>query len=161
MQRSKSYKRMLEIERKFLVDRNKWKPAGAGEKIMQGYLSTDKERVVRIRIKEDKAYLTIKGKTKGIVRSEFEYDVPVKDACEMMKLSLDNPIEKTRYKEKIGGLTWEIDIFHGINDGLCLAEVELEDENQAVEIPEWTTEEVSHDKRYFNAWLSQHPYSTW
>lgn len=152
---------MLEIERKFLVDRSKWKPSVAGEKIIQGYLSTDKERVVRIRIKHDKAYLTIKGKTTGIVRSEFEYEVPLKDAHEMMKLSLDNPIEKKRYKEKIAGLTWEIDVFEGSNKGLCMAEVELEHENQPLEIPDWVTEEVSKDKRYFNAWLSQHPYTTW
>lgn len=152
---------MLEIERKFLVDRNKWKPSGKGEKIIQGYLSTDKERVVRIRIKRDKAWLTIKGKTQGIVRSEFEYEVPVQEAYEIMKMSLDNPIEKTRYKERIGELIWEIDVFEGINQGLCLAEVELDDENQPIEIPGWITEEVSNDIRYFNAWLSQHPYTTW
>lgn len=152
---------MLEIERKYLIDVKKWEPKDLGVRIIQGYLSTDKERVVRVRIKGEKAFLTIKGNQKGITRTELEYEIPVPEAKVMLKMCLDFPIEKTRYHETIGGLLWEIDIFDGINKGLYLAEVELENENQIIEIPDWIKEEVSEDHRYFNAWLSENPYSKW
>uniref|UniRef100_UPI003216E372 CYTH domain-containing protein n=1 Tax=uncultured Draconibacterium sp. TaxID=1573823 RepID=UPI003216E372 len=152
---------MQEIERKFLIDIEKWQPKSEGVKIIQGYLSVDKERVVRVRIQGDKAFLTIKGNQKGITRTEIEYDIPVDDAKVLFKMCLDYPIEKTRYLEKTGNLLWEIDVFEGINSGLFLAEVELESENQPVELPAWIKEEVSHDHRYFNAWLSQNPYTKW
>lgn len=152
---------MQEIERKFLLDAEKWKPQDKGVKIVQGYLSTDKERVVRVRIKGENAFLTIKGNQKGITRTEIEYEISIKEAEVMLKMCLDFPIEKTRYHETIGGLLWEIDIFHGINQGLFLAEVELENENQAVELPSWVTQEVSNNHRYFNSWLSENPFSLW
>ncbi len=152
---------MQEIERKFLFDTEKWKPQDKGVKIVQGYLSTDKERVVRVRTKGKKAFLTIKGNQKGITRTEIEYEISIKEAEVMLKMCLDFPIEKTRYHETIGGLLWEIDIFHGINQGLFLAEVELENENQSVELPSWVTQEVSNNHRYFNSWLSENPFSLW
>ena len=152
---------MQEIERKFLFDPEKWKAQDDGVKIVQGYLSTDKERVVRVRVKGEKAFLTIKGNQKGISRTEIEYEIAMDEANVMLKMCLDFPIEKTRYHETVGGLLWEIDIFHGVNQGLFLAEVELENENQAVELPMWVLKEVSNDHRYFNSWLSENPFSLW
>lgn len=152
---------MIEIERKFLVDIKKWKPKDKGRRIKQGYLSVDEERTVRIRIAGDVAFLTIKGKSIGIKRTELEYKIPVNEAEVLMNLCLDFPVEKTRYVEKRGELLWEIDVFEGSNKGLVLAEVELENENQEVDFPEWIEKEVSEDYRYFNSWLSQHPFTTW
>jgi len=152
---------MVEIERKFLIKNKNWKPSGTGTIIIQGYLSVEPERVVRIRIANDRAFLTIKGKPKGIVRTELEYEIPKNEAEVMLNMCLDFPVEKTRFIEKIGNLNWEIDVFEGVNKGLVLAEVELKDENQKVDLPEWIGEEVSHDKRYFNSWLSTNPFSNW
>ncbi|MFV0592471.1 MAG: CYTH domain-containing protein [Draconibacterium sp.] len=152
---------MFEIERKFLVDKSKWIPAVKGEKILQGYLSTDKERVVRVRTKGEKAFLTIKGKMEGITRSEFEYEIPVDEALLLLKMCLNHPIEKTRYKELHQGKWWEIDVFEGDNKGLVLAEIELQQEDESVQLPEWTTEEVTHDLRYYNSYMSRTPYSLW
>ena len=152
---------MYEIERKYLVDIENWKPVGDGKKIEQGYLSVDPERTVRIRIVGDEAFLTIKGKSHGIKRIELEYEIPINEANELMKLCLDFPIEKIRYLEEKSGLVWEIDVFEGNNEGLVLAEVELEDEDQQVNLPTWIAKEVSEDFRYFNSWLSQHPFLRW
>lgn len=152
---------MLEIERKFLVDEQGWTPTTKGEKLIQGYLSTDKDRVVRVRVKGQKAFLTIKGRQQGITRTEFEYEIPVKDAQVLQKMCLGHPIEKTRYKEEIAGKIWEIDVFEGVNKGLLLAEIELKNENETFEIPSWAETEVSADKRYFNAYLSKHPFNQW
>lgn len=152
---------MVEIERKFLVKNDNWKPADKANKIKQGYLSVDPERVVRVRISDEKAYLTIKGKLVGIVRTEMEYEIPKDEAEILLKLCLNSAIEKTRYTKLINNLTWEIDVFEGVNDGLVMAEIELEDANQKIDMPDWAGEEVSTDKRYFNSWLSQHPFSSW
>jgi len=152
---------MQEIERKFLVDFKKWKPKDGGVKIEQGYLSLDPDRTVRVRIAGENAYLTIKGKTEGITRTELEYKIPANEANVLMGLCLEVPIEKTRFKEHLNGQTWEIDVFEGANRGLVLAEVELEDENQKVDLPHWIAQEVSGDHRYYNAWLASHPYSEW
>lgn len=152
---------MLEIERKFLVDTTKWKPVAKGEKLVQGYLSTDKERTVRVRIKGNEACLTIKGESDGIVRTELEYPIPLADAAVLLEMCLDHPIEKTRYFERHFNKLWEIDVFEGVNRGLVVAEVELEDEEEQIQIPEWVKEEVSHDVRYFNACLAQHPFTEW
>jgi adenylate cyclase len=152
---------MYEIERKFLVDRNKWNPSNKGKKMKQGYLSVDTERTVRVRIADDEAFITIKGKTVGIKRTELEYKIPIKDAEILMGMCLDFPVEKTRYYEKRDDVIWEIDIFEGENRGLILAEVELEHENQHINLPNWIEKEVSEDYRYFNSWLSQHPFSKW
>ena len=152
---------MIEIERKFLIYPDKWVAKDKGVKIIQGYLSTHKDRVVRVRIKGERAFLTIKGNQKGITRTELEYEIPIHEAKIMLEMCLDFPIEKTRYHETIDGLLWEIDVFEGKNKGLYLAEVELTDKNQMVELPTWIRSEVSTDYRFFNAWLSQHPYSGW
>jgi len=152
---------MQEIERKFLVDKNRWIPSELGKELKQGYLSVDPERTVRVRIAGDKAYLTIKGKSKGISRTEMEYEIPLADAEILLTMCLEFVVEKTRYVEKRDGLIWEIDVFHGKNSGLLMAEVELENENQYIEIPDWVEKEVSEDYRYFNSWLSQNPFLLW
>lgn len=152
---------MVEIERKFLVDTKKWQPKGIGTAIKQGYLSVDENRVVRVRIAGDYAYITIKGKTTGISRAEFEYEIPQNDASILLKMCLNEPVEKTRYTESFENMLWEIDVFEGVNNGLVMAEVELNNENQKVVLPEWVSEEVSTDKRYFNAYLSVNPFVRW
>ena len=152
---------MFEIERKFLVNTELWQPQSDGLEIKQGYLSTDKERVVRVRTKGNKAFLTIKGKSQGISRVELEYEIPVKEAKVLLQLSKNHPIEKTRFVEQHNGKTWEIDIFENENEGLVLAEVELESENEEINLPTWVTKEVSEDHRYFNAWLSENPFCEW
>jgi len=152
---------MQEIERKFLVDTTIWQPTGKGTNIKQGYLSVDFERVIRVRIAGERAFLTIKGKVTNITRAEFEYEIPVTEAEQLLTLCIYNPIEKTRYVEYKLNLVWEIDVFEDDNKGLVLAEVELDKEDQKIEIPNWAGEEISQDFRYFNSWLSQNPYSTW
>lgn len=117
---------------------------------------------MRVRIAGSKAYLTIKGAVTGIVRHEYEYSVPLNEANEMLdKLCRPPLIEKTRYEIEYGGKTWEVDVFSGDNEGLVVAEIELESETQVVELPPWVGEEVSHDQRYFNFNLVQHPYKNW
>ncbi len=152
-----------EIERKFLVKNNGWQAdADAGTAIKQGYLSTSKERNVRVRQKGEKAFLTIKGKTEGISRLEFEYEIPLSDALEMLVLCDKPLIEKTRFLVAgPDGNTWELDVFEGDNQGLIVAEIELESEETTFALPDWAGEEVSHDQRYFNANLNKAPYSTW
>lgn len=152
---------MVEIERKFLVKTERWKPLDKGTQIKQGYLSVDPERVVRVRIAGENAFLTIKGKPAGIVRTELEYEIPKIEAEVLLKLCFDYPIEKTRFKEITGNMVWEIDVFEGENKGLVMAEVELTDENQKIDLPEWIGEEVSFDSRFYNSWLSQNPFSKW
>ncbi|MGB5300452.1 MAG: CYTH domain-containing protein [Thiogranum sp.] len=150
-----------EIERKFLVKEGSWREAAA-ETYRQGYLSTVKERTVRVRTIGDKGYLTVKGISVGASRLEFEYEIPVADAEELLDSLCEKPlIEKNRYKLDHGGLTWEVDVFFGDNQGLVVAEVELQSENQVFEKPDWVTEEVTHDPRYFNANLISNPYSGW
>lgn len=152
---------MLEIERKFLIDPVLWKPKKKGEKVIQGYLSTDKERVVRVRTKGDKAFLTIKGKMEGISRTEMEYEIPVEDAQILLKMCLFPPVEKIRFTEVHLRNTWEIDVFEGENQGLLIAEIELESEEQDFELPDWITDEVTHDQRFYNSYLSRNPYLNW
>ena len=151
-----------EIERKFLVNGDEWRKLGKATIYRQGYLSTVKERVVRVRTIDDKGYLTIKGISRGATRLEFEYEIPVEDANTMLDELCERPlIEKKRYVVKYGGLTWEIDEFAGENEGLIVAEVELTDENQHVKLPAWIGEEVTSDPRYFNSNLIKHPYKSW
>lgn len=151
-----------EIERKYLVKAGAWRPQGEGKKIRQGYLSSEKERIVRVRTKGNEAFLTIKGRTHGISRSEFEYSIPMEDAELMLAHLCEQPlIEKTRYIEEHEGHRWEIDVFFGANDGLVVAEVELQTENEVFQLPVWAGKEVSADARYFNSNLIQNPYSNW
>lgn len=146
---------MKEIEYKFLVDRERWanvqKPDP--ELIVQGYISKSVESTVRVRIKGSKGFLTIKGKTVGISRSEFEYEIPVQDAETMIDLFTEKHIRKHRYEVIHAGKTWEIDEFHGPLEGLILAELEVESETETFEKPDWITTDVSTDPNYFNAVL--------
>jgi adenylate cyclase len=152
-----------EIERKFLVKDDSWRSAaGEGKVYLQGYLSLDRERVVRVRVKGNQGFLTIKGLREGISASEYEYPIPLADAEEMLqKLCLRPLIEKVRFEVSFGGLLWEVDEFKGENQGLILAEVELKSEDQAVTLPPWAGLEVSHDKRYSNASMVQSPFKSW
>jgi adenylate cyclase len=151
-----------EIERKFLVKDVKWKAAAKGTLYRQGYLSSVKERVVRVRTIENKGFLTIKGITKGVSRSEFEYEISVEDADTMLDEICEKPIiEKKRYKIRAGALIFEVDEFFGENEGLIVAEVELGDEKQKIDLPDWIGTEVSGDPRYFNSNLILHPFKKW
>lgn len=151
-----------EIERKFLVNRELWRPAGAGTLYRQGYLCSAKERVVRARIAGDHGFLTIKGQTSGISRLEFEYPIPLADAAQMLDELCQGPlIEKTRHREVFAGRTWEIDVFHRDNEGLIIAEVELANPDDKIERPPWVGAEVSNDPRYFNNNLAANPYKNW
>ena len=151
-----------EIERKFLVKGDGWRGQDAGKRYRQGYLSTVKERTVRVRTAGDRGVITVKGISVGATRSEFEYEIPVADANEMLDRLCERPlIEKTRYRIPGEGVVWEVDEFDGENRGLIVAEVELQSEDQAVSLPEWVGREVTEDPRYFNANLVAHPYSRW
>ncbi|MDO4794791.1 MAG: CYTH domain-containing protein [Brachymonas sp.] len=151
-----------EIERKFLVKGRAWKDQAEGVLYRQGYLNSAKERVVRVRTIAEKAFITIKGITSGVSRLEFEYEIPFADAKHMLDELVEKPIiEKRRYKIEQDGLLWEIDEFLGDNEGLVVAEVELKDEHQALNLPSWIGEEVSSDPRYFNNNLVAHPYTRW
>lgn len=146
----------LEIERKFLVDEKKL-PAQIlinGEKISQGYLSVEPARTVRVRIKGERGFLTIKSVNVGIVRQEFEYEIPIKDAEEILKLC-EKVLEKIRYKVEYAGHIWEIDIFGGRLAGLILAEVELTAPKEILELPDWLGDEVSDNPKYFNSNLAK------
>jgi adenylate cyclase len=149
-----------EIERKFLVKGDAWRKA-PGVEYSQGYLCRDRQRTVRVRIAGDRAFLTIKGESKGASRAEFEYEIPVKDAQQLLELS-DGPIvQKIRREVEHDGATWEVDEFKGDNDGLVVAEIELRAEDQPFARPPWLGREVTDDPRYFNSNLSSHPYSEW
>jgi len=152
----------IEIERKYLVKGDPWRSLGIGEIYRQGYIATKEGVTVRVRIVGDRGYLTIKGKTVGISRSEFEYPIPVEDAQIMLDTLCDRPlIEKIRYKILVGDLTWEVDEFLGENEGLVLAEVELIDEKEMIEIPSWCDREVTNDSKYYNVNLAKYPYRQW
>ncbi len=151
-----------EIERKFLLKNDAWRGQDNGKRYRQGYLSTVKERTVRVRTAGDKGFLTIKGITVGASRPEYEYEIPLKDANEMLdQLCERSLIEKTRYRISHAGLVWEVDEFEGDNRGLVTAEVELKDEHQSVTLPDWVGEEVTGDPRYFNANLVAKPFTQW
>nr|WP_320114965.1 CYTH domain-containing protein [uncultured Desulfuromonas sp.] len=153
----------VEIERKFLVVGEDWRELATSRiRFSQGYLSTLPGRSVRVRVADDNAWLTIKGATVGATRSEFEYAIPVEDGQDMLDNLCQRPlIEKWRYLIHIDGLTWEVDEFLGENQGLVVAELELESEGQTFQHPDWLGIEVTEDPRYFNASLSVTPYSSW
>jgi adenylate cyclase len=151
-----------EIEKKFLVRSKTYRELAEGIYIHQGFLSTVKERVVRIRIFGKQAFVTIKGITIGATRTEFEYEIPVKDAEVLLsELCLKPTIKKYRYKIPYQGYIWEVDEFLGENQGLIVAEIELESEDQQFDIPNWIGEEVTDDPKYFNSNLIAHPYNKW
>lgn len=151
-----------EIERKFLVKGNAWRNLAPGVLFRQGYLNDAKERTVRIRTMGDRAVLTVKGPNHGIERAEFEYEIPFADCSLMLDtLALRPLIEKTRYRIPFKGFVWEVDEFHGANDGLIVAEIELPSADTFFEKPDWVGEEVSGDVRYYNSSLISRPFSTW
>lgn len=151
----------LEIERKFLVIGSPWTNWGAGKLLRQGYLSRSKSAVTRIRIDSEVGYFTIKGKTVGISRVEYEYEIPLEDAQSLLLLCEGHIIEKKRWKVPHGKHVWDFDVFEGVNQGLVIAEIELSDPDELFDKPSWLGEEVSHDPRFFNASLAQKPWSEW
>ncbi len=153
----------IEIERKFLVVGDQWRKLGKGTSYRQGYITTQNpQNTVRVRIAGEQGYLTIKGKKEGISRAEFEYSIPLEDANLILDTLCDRPlIEKTRYKIIIDELIWEVDEFLGDNQGLIIAEVELREANQIINLPEWIGREVTEDFRYYNASLVKNPYKNW
>lgn len=151
----------IEIERKFLVTGDAWRQASKVRSIRQGYLAVGTTNTIRIRIADAEAWLGIKGKAVGGARPEFEYPVPLAEAEQLLTLTPYQVIEKTRYVLPHDGLVWEVDEFHGANQGLIVAEVELETVDQAITLPDWVGKEVTDDPRYRNALLCQHPYTEW
>jgi len=153
----------IEIERKFLVDHAKWqqlqKPQG--EVFKQGYILSEEKRTVRIRLTDVSAYITLKGGSTGISRSEYEYNIPIEEGNEILRDFATSSIEKRRYNIDFAGHLWEVDVFSGDNEGLVVAEIELGSEDEIFEKPDWIGHEVSHDARYTNASLSVHPYKNW
>ena len=155
---------MIEIERKFLVTSEAFKKeAFAQNRIAQGYLSSVPERTVRVRIKGDKGFLTIKGASNetGLSRFEWEKEIPVDEATALLKLCEKGIIDKTRFEVKIGNHIFEVDEFYGENKGLIIAEVELKSETETFEKPVWLGKEVTNDIRYYNSYLSKNPFRNW
>ncbi|WP_163714744.1 CYTH domain-containing protein [Mangrovibacterium lignilyticum] len=151
----------VEIERKFLV-REAFRPQGEKQiHMIQGYLCADPDRTVRIRVADEKAYLTVKGGLSGISRPEFEYEIPVPDAREMLSLAVYPVIDKVRHIIYAFDKKWEVDVFEGANSGLIIAEIELSHANETVQLPDWIGEEVTGDLRYHNSRLAENPYETW
>ncbi|WP_305044258.1 CYTH domain-containing protein [Geoalkalibacter sp.] len=153
----------VEIERKFLLRNHDWQNAVIGKtRLRQGFLSTDPERTLRVRLADGQGTLTIKGLTRGARRVEFEYPIPAEDAARLLdELCLKPLIEKIRHAVPYAGMLWEIDVFSGDNAGLVVAEIELGDEGQVFELPPWVGEEVTGDPRYYNANLIRRPFSAW
>jgi len=155
----------LEIERKFLVSGDFMPEVFQSDHIVQGYLNSSSERTVRVRVRNDAGYITIKSPSfdGGLSRFEWEMEIPVEDARKLLALAEPTVIDKTRHliHHSDGIHTWEVDEFHGANDGLIICEVELSSPDEFVELPEWLGPEVTGDHRYSNSYLCQHPYSTW
>lgn len=153
----------VEVERKYLVNNQKWEKVLKGEKhfIRQGYILNDPSKTVRIRLKDNQGYLTIKGSATGASRPEFEYPLPAEDAKELLDNFCDSEIRKIRnkiyYKEKL----WEVDEFLGDNEGLVIAEIELSNEEELFHIPDWIDAEVTGENKYYNSNLSVHPFTKW
>jgi CYTH domain-containing protein len=151
-----------EIERKFLVRNEDWRGLAPGRDYVQGYLASGRDLSVRVRIADGRSTLAVKSATSGASRSEFEYEIPLEDARQMLStLARETLIEKTRHIIDYKGFCWEIDEFHGRNQGLVVAEIELAHEDQGFEKPAWVGEEVTDDPRYYNANLAQAPYGAW
>ena len=151
----------IEIERKFLVEGDAWRVGASPSRIVQGFLSRDPERIVRVRLRDGEAFLTIKGKGSGLARVEVEVAIPAEEARQLLPLCLPPLIEKTRHLVTWAGHLWEIDEFYGDNAGLVVAEVELATEDEIFERPPWLGQEVSEDFRYSNAAISERPWRDW
>ena len=152
----------LEIERKFLVSGDFMPEVASCTRIVQGYICSQPGRTVRIRIRGEKGYITIKGASdeKGLSRYEFEKEILLADAEQLLKLCEPGAIDKERYLVPKGKHTWEVDVFHGANEGLILAEIELSSEDEPFEKPTWLGKEVSGDRRYYNSMLTKHPFNS-
>ncbi len=152
----------VEIERKFLLVGDAWRTLGEPVLLRQGYLSSNPDRTVRVRIEGGQGSMTIKGRSVGATRAEWEYPIPLLDATELLDRLCEQPlIEKFRRRIALGGHIWEVDEFLGANQGLVVAEIELASENQAFDKPDWVGAEVTDDRRYFNSSLIRHPFSNW
>lgn len=153
----------LEIERKFLVNQEKWavtaKPKG--EFYRQGYMLTDPNKTIRVRATDTKGFLTIKGKTEGATRAEFEYEIPKEEAIQLLDMFAVSDLTKYRYKIVFAEKLWEVDVFLGENEGLIVAEIELSSEDETFDLPDWATEEVTGEKKYYNSNLSTWPFKKW
>lgn len=152
-----------EIERKFLVRGDFSREVSSAQRIVQGYICSQPGRTVRIRIRGEEGFLTIKGPSddKGLSRYEFEQKISLADAEKLLELCEPGVIDKIRHLVPHGGHLWEVDVFHGANEGLVMAEIELTSEDEAFDKPEWLGEEVSGDRRYYNSMLTKHPYCEW
>lgn len=150
-----------EIERKFLIKNDSWREGAVGVHYKQGYLCRNENGIVRVRVAGEQGFLTIKGKSTGISRSEFEYEIPLADAESMLKMCTTGVIEKQRFKIPFGSHIWEVDEFYGDNAGLIFAEIELKSENELFEIPDWIGDEVTGDSKYYNASLVSYPFKMW
>jgi CYTH domain-containing protein len=153
----------IEIERKFLVDLDKWKSADKGAKhlYIQGYILASPEKTIRVRVADDFGFLTIKGASEGAARAEYEYAIPKHDAMELLEGFCSSHVSKYRYTVWVAGKVWEVDEFLGANEGLFVAEIELQSADEAFEMPSWVGEEVTGIERYYNSALSKHPFSEW
>ena len=153
----------LEIERKFLVNHEKWAVAEKpkAEFYRQGYLLTDPNKTIRIRATATKGFMTIKGKSEGATRAEFEYEIPKEEAIQLLDMFAVSDLTKYRYKVIFAEKLWEVDVFLDENEGLIVAEIELSSEDESFELPEWAAEEVTGEKKYYNSNLSTLPFSKW
>ncbi|QEY23888.1 CYTH domain-containing protein [Neisseria animalis] len=152
----------VEIERRFLLANDNWRNAASLPKILrQGYLNVEKERTIRVRIIDNQAWLTLKGYISDVTRSEFEYEIPLEHAEQMMDTMCPFKMEKRRYLVEYQGFTFEIDEYFGENAPLVVAELELPSEHTAYPRPDWLGREITSEGRFTNAYLSKHPYSTW
>jgi adenylate cyclase len=151
-----------EIERKFLLKSDAWRSQGVGKFYCQGYVTKSTGVTVRVRVVGTQGYITLKGRAENAVRPEFEYEIPVDDAQEMLNLWCHPRIvEKIRYRIPMGDVVWEVDEFQGFNLGLIVAEVELRSAHQVIDLPDWVGQEVSEEDRYYNSNLALYPYSLW
>jgi len=152
-----------EIERKYLVNREIWNRTekGFGIRYRQGYLLSDPHKTIRVRIGGGRAFLTIKGKTEGLSRAEFEYEIPLRDGQQLLDQFGKSSLSKIRYQVSYKGKTWEVDEFLEDNEGLILAEIELRSESETFELPAWAEREVSRDERYYNSYLALKPFRCW
>jgi len=152
-----------EIERKFLIDQQKWdnlnKPEG--KLFRQGYILTDSDKTIRVRATESKGFLTIKGQTIGATRMEYEYEIPLTEATELLDNFAVSELSKTRYEIIFNGKLWEVDVFLGDNKGLIVAEIELESEDETFDLPDWVNTEVTEEAKYYNSNLTVKPFKDW
>jgi hypothetical protein len=153
----------LEIERKFLVNSAKWAAAEKPKRefYRQGYMLTDPNKTIRVRATDTKGFLTIKGKTEGASRAEFEYEIPKEEAIQLLNMFAISDLTKYRYKVVFAGKLWEVDVFLGENEGLIVAEIELVSEDDSFDLPDWAADEVTAEKKYYNSNLSTFPFNRW